>query len=93
MTDQKTAGDVEIDTSLFEGLEEHVPCAYTDCETEATHMLVCGVCYTGRETMCGQHTEMTAEIKREAPEIPVVFDQTCGHRPEYGNCPIEPLSL
>ena len=85
--------DQDTFTILMEGVEwsEDQSCDYTDCDVTATHMLVCGVCYTGREFMCGEHAEATAAARLEYPEEKVIFDKTCQHSPELGNCVIEPL--
>lgn len=86
--------DIATETDILEALDfdESPPtCDYTDCENEAAAKLVCGVCYQGVELMCKEHTVMTAIYKINHPEEVVVFDNTCKHRPEYGNCDIVAL--
>jgi hypothetical protein len=85
------AGDTEIETLLFESLDSSIPCSFPECDSDATHILVCGACFQGREFMCGPHTEIVQQIKTIAPTELIIFDQTCGQTPEYGNCHIEPI--
>lgn len=89
-----TAIGVDLDTEILQGLdwEESVPCSYRDCDEEATHFLTCGACGISRETMCAEHTKETIRTKRIAPEARVIFDTTCLHEPELGNCPITPMN-
>lgn len=91
-TDERV--DADTDTDILEGLDfEEAPptCDYTDCDAEAKAKLVCGVCYQGVELMCQGHTIQTAILKAAHPEELVVFDNTCKHRPEFGNCDIVAL--
>ena len=93
-----TATDERVDADILEALDfEEAPptCDYTDCENEAAAKLVCGVCGMisggGVELMCQDHTVATAIAQQQVPEEMVIFDRTCKHRPELGNCSIVPL--
>lgn len=86
-----TESSTEIESDVLEALDfEPTPpsCDYTDCETVAAAKLLCGVCYQGCEFMCGDHTIVTAIARLQQPQEPVVFDKTCKHSPELGNCEI-----
>lgn len=92
MTEPLVAPVEDLEIQILDELDSAIPCSYTDCDGEATHILVCGACYTGREFMCGPHTIQTAAAKMQIPEERVIFDQTCKHGPELGNCDIEPIA-
>lgn len=89
---QTAEPDITTDFELFEltDWDETVPCAYTDCDEKATHVLICGVCQVGRELMCTAHTEQTRQAGQWEQ---VTFDGTCGHHPFLSLCGIEPLDL
>ncbi len=87
-TDERT--DIEILSEL--DFEESEPkCDYLECDQVAKAKIVCGVCFEGCELMCGPHTVTTAIMKETHPEELLVFTETCGHRPEFGNCEIVAL--
>ncbi len=88
------AVDESVDTDILESLDfdpGEPTCDYTDCDQEAKAKLVCGVCYEGVELMCAEHTIITRIAQMQAPEELIVFDNTCKHTPEFGNCQIVAL--
>ena len=62
-------------------------CDYPECDTFATHFLVCAECRAS-ENMCGPHTVLA----QMAPENEyVVFDKSCNHRVLMSACAKVPI--
>lgn len=89
-----TALENDIDTSILDDLEfSHVDptiCEYTDCEAEATHMLLCP-CNEGAENTCTPHAEEIREAVAIGRIGVIRFDHTCGHNVLLHQCTLIPL--
>lgn len=88
MSDTATVGD--LDVQIFEKLFENFgePCSFGKCENKATWMLLCPY-DRNAETVCDEHR---AEMLSWDDDNSVIFDGTCGHRPDIGSCTWEPYS-
>lgn len=82
--------DIDI-KQLFDGMDDSILCSFTDCEKDASHFLICGICKVSHETMCAEHTADTMVVKVTMPDATITFDQTCGHQPRFGDCEIRPI--
>jgi|GEM_PF-945971 len=79
----------QTETDILSGfnIDLNLICDYPQCDTKATHFLVCPICRMS-ENMCDPHTVLAHMAPKD--EF-VVFDKSCNHRVlmcECGKVPI-----
>ena len=81
--------DVQTENDLLESMnvDLELVCDYPECDTLATHFLVCAICRAS-ENMCDPHTVLAHMAP--ADEY-VVFDKSCNHRVLMADCPKVPI--
>lgn len=84
-----TVGDTEIEVLEKLDFESSVPCDITGCDNDAVWILTCGACFQGREFTCDECRNVLLTWPEEER---IIFDNTCKHGPEIGNCPWEKIT-
>jgi len=85
-----TALDTVSETEIIQLLDfdPSVPCSVNGCTQDAAWYLICPFCRAS-EPVCADCREA---LNAWEPDEMIVFDGTCKHQPEIGECSWEPLA-